>query len=108
MSPKARGPGRPRKFSMGDVARIKVSGLNAVVVDYKANPKDSYYQVVRQPVKQGPIWLSSTALNSLERRNTDVLRIYRANERLIDRGCTCNCCVHQAVPRRFWREDVDG
>ena len=109
--PRAKGPGRPRKFEMGQLA---VEGLTAehpgdwvTVVDYKANPKDSYYRVIRSVPLRKPRWISSTRLTPVDRKSIDTLRIYRSNERLEERGCTCNCCVHQAVPRRFWRVDID-
>ncbi len=106
--PRAKGPGRPRKFIMG--AAVNSPQGVAVVVDYKANPKDSYYRIVRMSDRKAR-WYSSTSLSDTGRINLDVLRIYRANERFDDvvgRGCDSHCCVHQAVPRRFWREDVDG
>ncbi len=111
MSPRAKGPGRPRKFTMGAVANS--SDGEGVVVAYKANPKDSYYRIVRMSDRKAR-WYSSTSLSDTGRVNTDVLRTYRANERFDDkekgwsRGCDSHCCVHQAIPRRFWREDVDG
>lgn len=103
--PRAKGPGRPRKFTMGAVVNCPPL-QEGVVVDYKANPKDSYYRVVRMGDRKAR-WFSSTALSDTGRVNVDVLRIYRANERLVERGCDSHCCVHQAVPRRFWRENVD-
>jgi hypothetical protein len=86
---------------------------HGVVVDYKATPKDSSYRIVRMSDRKAR-WYSSTVLYSTGRKNIDVLRIYRANERFDDkeegwtRGCDAHCCVHQAIPRRFWRDDVDG
>ena len=107
--PRAKGPGRPRKFKMGDVVYGDTPNIGhvGVVVDYKATPKDSYYRVV-SIVDRKARWLSSTVLNATGRSNLDVLRIYRANERLADRECEAHCCVHQAIPRRNWRDDVDG
>ena len=102
--PRAKGPGRPRKFKMGAVVNHPL-GLG-VVVDYKATPKDSTYRIVRMDDRKAR-WYSSTSLSDTGRVNTDVLRIYRANERLADRDCDAHCCVHQAVPRRYWRDDVD-
>ena len=103
--PRAKGPGRPRKFGMGDV--VESPQGSGVVVEYKATPKDSSYRIVRMSDRKAR-WYSSTTLIGLGRRNVDVLRIYRANERLASRGCDSHCCMHQAVPRRFWRDDVDG
>ena len=112
--PRAKGPGRPRKFTVGAVVNYpQPSGLQGqgVVVDYKATPKDSSYRIVRMEDRKAR-WYSSTSLSDTGRVNTDVLRIYRGNERFedtdADRGCDSHCCVHQAVPRRYWREDVDG
>ncbi len=105
--PRSRGPGRPRKFVMGQLA-VKDGDQWCTVVDYKASPKDSYYRVIRSVPLRKPLWVSSTTLAPVDGMSIDTLRIYKANERLTDRDCTCNCCVHQAVPRRFWREDVDG
>ena len=112
--PRAKGPGRPRKFTMGAVVNYPspIGGWagTGVVVEYKATPKDSSYRIVRMEDRKAR-WYSSTVLSDTGRVNTDVLRIYRANERFDDvvgRGCDSHCCVHQAVPRRFWREDVDG
>ncbi len=107
MSPRAKGPGRPRKFRMGDTAYFD-DRKDVVVVDYKATPKDSYYRIMRLPILGKAIWVTSTLLDGTGRVNTDALRIYRANERLEDRECDCQCCVHQAIPRRNWRDDVDG
>ncbi len=107
--PRAKGPGRPRKFTMGAVVNYPqglMSGIG-VVVDYKATPKDSTYRIVRMDDRKAR-WYSSTSLSDTGRVNTDALRIYRANERLEDRECDCQCCVHQAIPRRNWRDDVDG
>ena len=105
MSPRAKGPGRPRKFVMGAVV-TGPNDLYGTVVDYKATPKDSTYRVVRRDRRAR--WYSSTVLTDTGRVNTDQLRIYRANERLADRRCDGQCCVHQAIPRRNWRDDVDG
>ena len=108
--PRARGPGRPRKFKMGAVVNYPqgYESGEGVVVDYKATPKDSTYRIVRKEDRKAR-WYSSTSLSDTGRVNTDILRIYRANERLPKpRICDSHCCVHQTVPRRFWREDVDG
>ncbi len=107
--PRAKGPGRPRKFVIGAVVNYPQGPMQgqAVVVDYKANPKDSYYRIVRMDDRKAR-WYSSTALSDTGRVNLDVVHIFRANERLADRDCDSQCCVHQAIPRRNWKDDVDG
>ena len=111
------GPGRPRKFKKGDLAHHERLGY-VVIVDYINEGHSVYYRVVRvqHPYNGAPygeaIWIKSYKLRILEadevpfgstRRH--IAGIYAANQRLGDRGCMCNCCVHEAIPKGQVRKD---
>lgn len=107
-----------RKFQLGDVV-LWNNGLMgnrdvyAVVVDYTQDAaKRGEYRVQRvmHPLNGGAfgpaVWVAPHHLLSTKygkrKRN---MRIYKANRKLAERGCACNCCAHEAVPHKSIRKD---
>lgn len=114
---KGRKRGRPRKFKKGDVAHHDRLGW-VVIVDYLNQGSAAYYRVVRviHPFNGSPygeaIWIRNYTLRvpSADERfyggtRNSVAGIYAANRRLGERGCMCNCCVHEAIPKGQVRRD---
>lgn len=109
--------GRPRKFKNGDLAYHERLGY-CVIVDWIRQPTTTYYRVVRvlHPFNGAPygeaVWIKGYTLrvprldgvsHGTARRN--IAGIYAANQRLEERGCRCNCCVHEAIPKGQIRKD---
>lgn len=115
--------GRPRKFQTGDIAlwvrprdgfpELPVEYTAAVITDYR---QDTWgrgeYQVVRvaHPLNGqaygDTVWVAAHLLLPLPytaRLNT--VRVVKANDRLVERGCACNCCPHEAIPREHINAD---
>jgi len=109
---------RRRKFELGDICYWNkpvagISGVTAmpyygVIVDYKQNGAHrGWYRVVRtlHPANGAAfgesVWVETHFLSKVlglpQRHNT--VRIYRANNKLLQRGCECNCCAHEAIDR---------
>jgi hypothetical protein len=77
----------------------------------------SYYRVVRLSTPRrggvtyrGAIFKRSDLLHPVEDAPSlkrKIRRIVRANRKLGDRGCSCQCCTHERVPYRalFPKED---
>ena len=115
-----------RKFRMGDVCMwnkpiegTSIAGLTSmqyfgIIVDYTQDGTGrGRYRVVRttHPISGAtfgePVWVDPHHLLPLPwllKRPTAV-RIYRANEKLIERGCSCMCCAHEAIPKGQIRAD---
>ena len=114
---------RNRKFQLGDVAlwNKRVDGVPgipsmdyfAIVVDYTQDGTGrGRYRVVRtlHPVSGAtfgePAWTDPQHLLAMNVPNRQTaVSIYRANEKLIERGCTCMCCAHEAIPKGQIRKD---
>ncbi len=114
---------RQRKFGMGDVAywRKPIEGVDgreymdyfAIIVDYRQDGAGrGMYRVVRtlHPVSGAtfgePVWAAPQTLDIIDVPNRPrAVRIYKANERLEERGCSCACCAHEAYPERGIRDD---
>lgn len=121
---------RPRKFREGDIAWFSREGISpdghpvmyrqyAVIVGYKRNRQfptyPGLYKVVRLTSASwqgatfgGTIWLQSNLLHKipgLSFRRPTVVRRYRNNRKIPDRGCYCNCCVHLKIPPGMVRDD---
>jgi hypothetical protein len=114
---------RNRKFQLGDVALwtkpiAAVKGIEAIdyfaiIVDYKQDGAGrGMYRVVRtvHPVSGAtfgePVWTAPQELTPMDVPNRPrAVRIYKANERLQERGCSCSCCAHEAYPERGIRND---
>ena len=43
-------------------------------------------------------WITETG----EHSGTASIKTYRANAKLPDRGCECQCCIHEAYNSGFW------
>ena len=102
---------RNRKFQMGDVAWwqkpivgvLDVAWVKyfAIIVDYKQDGTGrGRYRVVRtlHPVSGAtfgePVWVDPQELTPMDVPNRPrAVRIYKANERLEERGCSCACCA---------------
>ena len=115
---------RNRKFQMGDVAEwskpivwaqtyTNVTYF-AIVVDYQQDGTGrGMYRVVRtlHPINGAtfgePVWVGPHYLTPMDVPNRPrAVRIYKANERLEERECSCQCCTHEAIPERSVR--IDG
>ena len=114
---------RNRKFTMGDVAwwSKPIEGAEfvhtmqyfAIVVDYRQDGTGrGMYRVVRtlHPVNGAtfgePTWVGPHDLTPMDApKRPRAVRIYKANERLEERECSCNCCAHEAIPERSIRTD---
>ncbi len=114
---------RLRKFQMGDVAYwvkpiegvpdIQSMKYFAIIVDYTQDGTGrGRYRVVRtlHPVSGAtfgePVWVDPQVLTPLDVPNRPrAVRIYKANERLEERGCSCACCAHEAYPEGGIRAD---
>ena len=116
--------GRRRKFRMGDVAygTKPIEGVPfgidemqyfGVIVNYRRDPRGKgMYHVVRtlHPVSGAtygpPMWVSPEKLTATGVRNRWMAkRVYKANNRLVERGCSCMCCAHEAIPNGMIRAD---
>ena len=101
----------PRKAQLNDVVIFRPSlaiPLNldtrfryGVVVDYRSNVHSYRYRVVRtdsqgRNPRGAAIWVDSTRLKSQGNQSKRPGIVYRANQRLGDRGCVCQCCHHVA------------
>ena len=121
--------GRPRKFKDGDIAWYERVGYRpegepityrqyGVVVGYNRNEQfptfPGHYKIVRLTSDSwkgttfgGTIWLQSNKLHraAVKYRRPVVVRRYRNNQKIPDRGCYCNCCVHTAIPAGMVNND---
>ena len=110
------GVGRKPKLRPGQHADHKDLGL-VVAVDYERDKWTvSRYRVIRlysyMPYHRygRAIWVRT---HHLKARDDLIdaptsLQVYRANKKLglaKDRGCSCNCCAHTAIPRGQIRTD---
>ncbi len=112
---KNKGPGRKPKFVPGEIVRIKEDGTMAVVVDYRQDKRQrGEYRVVRLIYRSQPIypagravWYKANLLDRTEdRAKADIVRSrYNANERIGERGCSCQCCIHEAYKPSDVRPD---
>lgn len=106
-------PGRKHKFRPGDGCWWEVTDTEnrpyrqyGYVVDWAVKSGRGHYRVVRMTGGHlgatpwgRPIWIISYELNPTGRWWLGLLRQFRANGRLVERGCSCNCCVHESIPR---------
>lgn len=102
-------PGRKHKLRPGDGCYwITDDGSYqyGFVTDWAVKGKRGHYQVVRMtgghvgatPYGR-PKWIISYKLTPTGRWWRGLLYQFRANLKLAERGCSCNCCVHEAIPR---------
>lgn len=128
-APRKRGPGQPRKFESDDVVYHDTYGY-CVITDFKTVGITPMYCVVRvmHPYNGAPygeaVWTRSHWMRKVNpdevpfhpaTRDT-VPAIYRGNNLLVERGCRCNCCVHERIPRGqvkndgtyTWESESDG
>jgi len=114
---------RLRKFKLGDlclwnkpingVPDIESMQYFGIVVDYTQDGTGrGRYRVIRtlHPISGAtfgePVWVDPHFLIPLDVPNRPTaVRVYRANEKLIERGCTCMCCAHEAIPKGQIRAD---
>lgn len=108
--------GRKRKFEEGSVVfgYKDIAGVDeltsmpffGVVIDYKLDIRGrGEYGVVRvlHPVNGAPYgelfyMVPHHLVPTVYPNRSTVARRYRANQRLIERECECNCCAHEAIP----------
>lgn len=105
--------GRNRLFDVGEV--VTYQGRPCVVVDYRQDSrKRGSYRLVRLlflPAGRGygpAVWVESQKIrqNNWGERRPSAVRIARANAKLgDDRGCSCECCPHIAIPLGVIRAD---
>ncbi len=114
---------RNRKFAIGAVVKwhkpiVGVPGTAVVpyfciVVDYTQDGTGrGLYRIVRALHPENgasfgeSVWVGPHYLTAMDFPNRmTAVRVYRANEKLIDRGCECNCCAHEAIPKGLIRKD---
>lgn len=115
--------GRNRKFEEGDVVfgykdiagvdELTAMPFYAVVVGYYTEPKGKgWYQLIRvlHPLNGTPygevfmMMPHHLVPTEYPKRRTIGSR-FRGNERLVERGCTCNCCAHEAIPASMIMKD---
>ena len=112
-----RGRGRPRGFYNRDI--IHYTDRLYVVVDHRMRGAKSEYRLI--PITPGhrragaAIWAQSYKMTNTGRKSgTGTVLTYRANTFLEEelpegRGCKCQCCIHEAQPRRSlsrWTGDL--
>jgi len=105
--------GRRRRFLLGAV--VSYTGIPCVVVDYRQDRrKRGSYRLVRLthlPMGKGygpAIWVDSWRVASHDYPDSrpTAVQTYRANVKLgADRGCSCECCAHVAIPVGVIRPD---
>lgn len=110
--------GRNRKHSLGDIVcsvepqeskdqLIYWSPQRYVVVGYDDTPDARRYRVVpldAQKRRRGDaVWMESWKLDATgEHSGTASVKTYRANEALISRECSCQCCIHESYDPHEW------
>ena len=110
-----------RKFQLGDVAQWDkpIEGVEdvasipywVVIVDYKQDGTGRGRDRVRttHPVSGAgfgeAVWVETSVLIPLDVPNRPrAVRIYKANSKLEERGCSCQCCAHESIPERSVRK----
>ena len=105
-----KGSGRPRKFQLGEIAWYNGRRYVAIV-DYKTTRTFREYRVVplTTTLKRAgrAYWVRSGRLESTGMKSAGSVKTYLANTWLDKwfleneeggRGCTCQCCPHEAIP----------
>jgi len=97
--------GRKRKFQKRQIVWQEAVQEYGVIVDYKQDDSGhGYYRVVNvTDPNKGQMWGRATWRQSYELTPTGKKYkrgpgTYKRNLALGDRGCSCNCCVHEALP----------
>lgn len=94
--------GRPRKFRTGAIVDDAARNTLAVVVDYKITHTEREYRLIPlNPSLQRSgraYWQRSLWLTGNGQKSRDSVKTYLANRELEERGCTCQCCIHEAMP----------
>lgn len=104
--------GRKRKFQLGDVANWADQEW-VVIVDWQRRAGKGMYRCIRlqHPLNGLMYGAAFYALpqdlypTTQPNRFRSTVKIYKANERLEERGCTCNCCAHVEIPVSDIRSD---
>ena len=114
---------RLRKFQLGDLClwNKPIEGVKGIasmqyfgiIVDYAQDGTGrGRYRVIRtlHPISGTtfgePVWVDPHFLIPLDVPNRPTaVRVYRANNKLEERGCTCMCCAHEAIPKGQIRAD---
>ena len=100
--------GRPRKFELGDIVTGTVDGrVKYVVVDYENIDDQRRYRCIpldfRKRRRGDAVWIFGWVLRGTDQRSgTASLKTYRANESLVERGCSCQCCIHESYDAAAW------
>jgi len=112
MSLRNPGPGRPPKFKLGTIVTDTDNNLY-VIVDHQVRGTKSQYRCIptnnRFERFGGAAWIESNKIEAIGKRSAKgSLVTYRANEMLEregdGRGCRCQCCVHEAMPRNVFNK----
>ncbi len=105
--------GRPRKFENGEIVQGTMPRVGAkpkyVVVDYENVEDERRYKVIpldfRKRRRGDAVWVYSWVLESTgQHSGTASIRTFRANEALVERGCSCQCCIHEAYDTQEWTD----
>jgi len=104
--------GRPRKFNNKDIVWQTDVKAYGVIVDWKSDiTGHGYYRVISLTRLYGgkmygpAVWRQSWNLEPTGQRYKRGPVTYRKNLALGERGCSCNCCIHTAIPSGQLRED---
>ena len=96
-----KGSGRPRKFQLGDIAQLVSTRRYVAVVDYKTTRTFREYRVIPLDAKLRragrAYWIRSGRIEWTGLKSKGSVKTYLVNEKLTDRYCDCQCCVHEAM-----------
>jgi hypothetical protein len=89
---------------LGDI--VEHDGQYFVVVEYREDPGTRYRVIPldsRTRRRGDAVWMPSWKLLATgERSGTASVKTYRANLSMEDRGCECQCCIHEAYGLSEW------
>lgn len=112
MTPRRPKRGRPRKYQTKQIVWQKAVESYGVIVDYMQDASGhGYYRCVNihrlngGRMYGGAHWRQSWELEPTGMTYKRGPGTYRKNLLLGDRGCSCNCCVHEAIPLGDMRPD---
>ncbi len=95
------GSGRPRKFQNGDIACVTKTSRYVAIVGYKTTRTFREYRVIpldNELRRAGRAkWVRSGRLEVTGLKSKGSVKTYLVNEKVTERYCDCQCCVHEAM-----------